>query len=337
MKKIVICDYSNVMEESYDRTIQALKDSMGTDLDNYEVVIEEYKSDKQLIELLQGAEGLITAFLEIGEDILSKTSELKCISISAVGYGNIDCDVANRYGVKVCHIEEYCTQEVAEHTFSLIGALNRNLMFYRNSIEKNHKWVYHEIAGGRTLSNKTLAIWGYGRIGKRVAEIARGFRMTVLAVDPYANPESAKKEGVEIVSADEALRRADVISNHMNLTRDNKYYFCENTFSKMERKPIFVNVGRGACVKEADLVAALDNGLISAAGLDVLEAEEPDLSQCKLLGRDNVIITPHSAFYSDDSIEALQKISGENMGFYLCEKIDKVFSIVRECKDGINS
>lgn len=330
MKKIVICDYQNVMEASYARTIQALEDSMGEALKEYEILIEEYKDDRQLIELLKGAEGLITGFLEIGESILSQTSELKCISVSAVGYGNIDCDAAKRHGVKVCHIQEYCTQEVAEHTFSLIGALNRNLMHYRYAIEKEHKWVYHDISGGRTLSNKTLAIWGYGKIGKRVAQIARGFQMTILAVDPYADGEAAKLEGVELVSADEALRRADIISNHMNFTLDNKHYFCENTFSKMERTPIFINVGRGACVDEADLARALDRGQISAAGLDVLEAEEPDLDQCELLERENVIITPHSAFYSDDSIEALQKISGENMGYYLCGELEKVFSIVQE-------
>lgn len=331
MRKIVICDYSNVMEASYDRTIKALEDSMGSALKDYQVVIEPYENDEKLIATLQDAEGLITAFLEIGEEILSRTPALKCISVSAVGYGNIDCYAANRHGVKVCHIAEYCTQEVAEHTFSLMGALNRNLMFYRNAIENEHKWVYHEISGGRTLSNKTLAIWGYGKIGKRVAEIAKGYRMTILAVDPYANPEAARLEGVEIVDADEALQRADVISNHMNLTTDNKHYFCQETFGKMEKKPIFINVGRGACVNEADLVKALDEGLISAAGLDVLEAEEPDLTQCQLLNRPNVIITPHSAFYSDDSIEALQKISGENMGYYLTGAVDKVFSIVREC------
>lgn len=332
MKKIVICDYPNVMEASYNRTFEALKDSMDEKFKDYEIIVEEYKNDEQLIQLLNGAEGLITAFLEIGEEILSKTTDLKCISVSAVGYGNIDCKSAEKYGVKVCHIEEYCTQEVAEHTFSLIGALNRNLLYYRNSIENEHKWEYHEIPGGRTLSNKTLVIWGYGRIGKRVAEIAKGFRMTVLAVDPYANKEIAKKEGVEIVSCEEALARADVISNHMNMTADNKHFFNNDIFKKMQKKPIFVNVGRGACVKEADLVKALDEGTICAAGLDVLEAEEPDLTKCELLGRRNVIITPHSGFYSDDSIEALQRISGENLGYFLCGKNEKVFSIVQEQK-----
>lgn len=332
MKKIVICDYPSVMEACYDRTIQALRDSMGALLDEYEIVIEEYENDDQLISLLVGAEGLITAFLELGENIFAKAKDLKCISISAVGYGNIDCNAANKYGIKVCHIEEYCTQEVAEHTFALLGALNRNLIYYRKAIENEHKWMYHEIAGGRTLSNKTIAIWGYGKIGKRVAEIARGFKMTILAVDPYADADAAKREGVEIVSAEEALSRADVITNHMNLTNENKYYFCEKTFSKMIKKPIFINVGRGACVNEAELAIALDKGHIIAAGLDVLEDEEPKLVECKLLGRDNVIITPHSAFYSDDSIEALQKLSGENLGYFLSKDYEKINSIVRECK-----
>ncbi|MCR5770067.1 MAG: C-terminal binding protein [Butyrivibrio sp.] len=332
MNKILICDYQSALEESYDITFEALKNTLSDEYNAYEIKVCAYEDDDQLIQELQGAAGLITGFLEIGEKILDKADSLKYISVSGVGYGNIDCEAANRHGIKVCHIAEYCTEEVAEHTFALINALNRNLKFYTKDIEVEKNWKYHNISGGRTLSNQTLAIFGYGRIGRRVAQIAAGYNMKVIAVDPYADVLSAKANNVEIVTADEAFKRADIISNHMNLTEDNRHFFAKEAFSKMARKPMFINVGRGASVCEEDLYEALMEGQIRAAGLDVLEAEEPCLDECRLLGLTNVIMTPHSAFYSDDSIKALQKISGENLGYCLKGKQDMAAEIVRECK-----
>ena len=332
MKKILICDYKSAMEKSYETTFEALRNMLCDEYDSYEIKVCTYENDEQLIQELQDVEGLITGFLEIGENILNNANNLKFISVSGVGYGNIDCMAANMHGIKVCHIAEYCTEEVAEHTFALINALNRNLKYYTREIEDNKSWKYHTLSGGRTLSNQTLAIFGYGRIGKRVAEIASGYKMKVIAVDPYADAEMARANGVEIVTTDEAFARADIISNHMNLTEDNKHFFEKKAFAKMLKKPIFINVGRGASVNEDDLYNALMDGQIRAAGLDVLEAEEPNLDNCEFLGLDNVIITPHSAFYSNDSIQALQRISGENLGVCLSGRPDKAYEIVRECK-----
>lgn len=332
MKKILICDYPSALEHSYETTFDALKKSMGEAFFDYEIEVCAYENDDVLINQLNGVVGLITGFLEIGENILSKATDLKCISVSAVGYGNIDCSAAKAHNVTVCHIEEYCTEEVAEHTIALISALNRNLKYYNNHVEIDKQWKYHTISGGRTLSRQTLGIFGYGRIGRRVAQLAKAFGMKVIVVDPYVGEEAVAGTGVEIISADELFERADVITNHMNLTNDNLHYFRQETFSKMKRHPIFINVGRGGCVKEDDLAKALDDGIIRGAGLDVLDAEEPDLEQCFFTNRDNVILTPHCAFYSNDSIDALQRISGENMGYFLTDKAGKIYSIVKECR-----
>ena len=110
----------------------------------------------------------------------------------------------------------------------------------------------------------------------------------------------------------------------MNLTAENYHFFNEETFKLMKNRPIFINVGRGGSVDENALEKALNSGIIRAAGLDVLEAEEPNLDLCGLLGRKNVLITPHSAFYSSESIEKLQTISGANMGYCLCGKYEKI-------------
>ena len=105
--------------------------------------------------------------------------------MSGVGYSNVDLDAAKRYDVKVCHIKEYCTQEVAEHTIALICALNRNLKYYTEKIEKDHEWKYHTIVAEKNLESQVLAIFAYGKIGRRVADIAEAFGMKIVAVDPY--------------------------------------------------------------------------------------------------------------------------------------------------------
>lgn len=326
--KILIGDYESALEESYEPTVKALKDSLGDTFDDYEIEIYRYENDEKLKKKLADCDGLITGFLEIKAPVLADCKRLKCISVSGVGYANIDVAAAKKNGVRVCHIAEYCTQEVAEHTFALIFALNRNLKYYNRRIEENLEWKYHTISGGHTLEKQTLGIFGLGKIGKRVGALANALGMNIIAYDPYAKKETAEATGIALMDADAVCKQADVISNHMNLTPENAGFFDSSRFQKMERKPLFINVGRGGSVVEKDLIRALDEGLIRGAGLDVLEAENPVLSQCGLLGRKNVILTPHSAFYSEDSVAALQRISGENMGYCLTGQYDKLFSEV---------
>lgn len=322
--RLLLCDYKNVMEEDYTLTIRAIRQV----LPEAEVIICPFTDKEALYRALVGVEGMITAFLPLDEEFFAHAADLKCVSVNAAGYGNVNLAAARAHDVKICHIAEYCTQEVAEHTFALILALNRNLKYYGRRIEKQKEWRYASIAGGRTLSSQTLAIFGFGKIGRRVAQFAKGFGMEVLAVDPFLPPEIAQEAGAKLVTAGEAFARADIITNHMNLTEENYHFFGEETFRKMEKKPLFVNVGRGACVDEAALIKALDEGLIRGAGLDVLEAEEPDLANSPLLGRENVVLTPHSAFYSKESMDRLQIISGENLAYALTGQDEKVKGFV---------
>ena len=319
MKKVVIADFENSLENDYTPAIQSIEEALG---EKIEANVYAYKSREDLIRALRNADGLITGFLEIGEEILKECPDLKCISVSAAGYSNIDLSSAKKHNVTVCHIKEYCTNEVAEHAIALMCALNRNLKFYADRIDRKREWKYYATEGNLNLSSQTLAIFGFGKIGKRVAGLAKALGMKVLAVDPYAVQGEVPQ--VEIVTAQEALFRADIITNHMNLTDENYHFFDGDAFKKMERTPVFINVGRGGSVDEKALVHALDEGLIRGAGIDVLEAEEPDLSRCALVGRTNVILTPHSAFYSKESIKKLQTISGANLGYFFAGEFDKI-------------
>ena len=325
MKKIVIADYENALEEDYSITIESIEEALGEPVKS---IVYAYKDKDDFISILQDADGLVTGFIEIDDEILKPCKNLKCISVSGVGYSNINLESAKNNNVAVCHIREYCTQEVAEHAIALMCALNRNLKYYDRQINEKKEWKYYSIDGNPNLSSQTLAIFGFGKIGRRVAKIALALGMKVLAVDPYA-ASLYDVTGVEFVQKDEAFARADVITNHMNLTEENRHFFNEDAFAKMKRRPIFINVGRGGSVDEHALVDALNIGLIRGAGIDVLEEENPDLNRSSLLRRKNVIITPHSAFYSKESIEKLQKISGANLGYYLAGKNEEITELVR--------
>jgi len=211
---------------------------------------------------------------------------------------------------------------------ALMLALDRRLKTYIRTVDSEHCWKYYMASKPMGLNGSTLGLFGFGKIGRAVARRARGFGMRVLAVDTHADEQQAAELGVIITDAKTLLRESDVISNHMNLTAENWHFFDDAGFAAMEKHPIFLNVSRGGSVDEAALVRALDNGLIRAAGLDVLEAEKPDLEKCALIGRENVILTPHAAFYSARSIEALQRMSCHNLTDCLTGNRAHAFKII---------
>lgn len=321
--RVLISDYKEQMEADYSLTIHKLKEL----LPDCKVVVEPYGT-KTFFEELEKADGMITAFLPVEEALLLKAPKLKCISQNSAGYSNVDLKAMEKHSVALCHIREYCTREVAEHAISLILALNHNLKKYDESVQRN-VWSYQIAPAERTINHKTLAIFGFGKIGRQTASLAQALGMQVLAVDPYVSKEDAAQCKVTLCDNEEALKKADIIINHMALTEENYHYFNRENFIKMQNHPIFINVGRGGCVEEDALLEALEQEQISAAGLDVLEEENPDLSKCSLKNRDNVILTPHAAFYSKDSIESLHKISASNLAWYLLGKPENCDEIVK--------
>lgn len=323
--KIVICDYPDVLIRDLDYEKKLLQDNIK----DAEIVIYQYKDNKEeFIEVIKDADAILTAFLPIDKEVIDKAKNLKCISINAVGYDTIDIIEASKKNISVLVINEYCTQEVADHTLSLILSLERGIKHYISDIDKKHIWQYQSIDGLRRLEDETLGIFGFGKIGQAVAKRALAFGMKVVAIDPYVDKEKAKRLGVEIVDEEYILEYADIISNHMSQNSKNKDYFNRCRFSKMKRKPIFINVGRGGSVNEDDLLEALDKGIVRGAGLDVLKEENPNLETNKLINRENVIITPHAAFYSETSMKSLQKISCDNIIYYFNGEMNKISKVV---------
>lgn len=326
--KILISDYKDSMMPSHDYEVEVLK----ANLPDAEVVTYDYTDEKrgEFIEQMKDATALLTAFTRVDKEVFQAARELKVVSLNATGYDNVDLDEATRHSVGVCPVGEYCTLDVAEHTIALMLALNKNLKHHSYDIEQTHVWKYDAPPIPQRIGGQVLGIFGLGKIGKRVAKLAQGLDMTVIAHDPYTDPKLAAELGVELLEKDEVLRRADVITNHMNLGNANMAFFAAREFGLMERLPIFLNLGRGLSVNEADLAAALDSGAVRAAGLDVLRDETPELKGHPLVGRKNVIITPHAAFFSKQSFHEMQRISCENIANFLTGRKDKVFKLVNE-------
>lgn len=326
--KIVICDYKDSMMPTHEIEEKILTEG----LEAVDLVVYEYSDDKrdEFLDVVEDAEVILTGFVQIGKDVFDRAKKLVCISINATGYDNVDLKEATRHSVAVFPVGEYCTKDVAEHTIALMLALNKNLKHYTSDIEKRYLWKYDSPKAPPRIENQVLGIFGLGKIGKRVAFLAKGLGMTVIACDPCVSVETARELGVELVDENSIYERADVITNHMNLESTNTAFFTKTEFGKMKKNPIFLNLGRGLSVNEEDLASALDDGTVRAAGVDVLYDETPKLEGHILANRDNVIITPHGAFYSKESLDDLQRISCENIVYYLHGQKEKVFKLVNE-------
>jgi D-3-phosphoglycerate dehydrogenase len=270
------------------------------------------------------ADAVLTDYVPFNREVLMRLPTLPLISIAATGWDCVDTEAAAEMGVSVASVGEYCTDEVADHTLALLLALNRCLRDYDSQVQLRRDWDWNAVSGIRPLKEQTLGLLGCGRIGMAVARRARGFGLRVLAHDPVLDGAAAAEAGVELATLDQVLRRSDIISLHCPLQPDTAGMLDADAFARMERRPMLINVARGALIVEKDLIAALDTGRISAAALDVLAEEPPDLGEHPLCGRRNVLLTPHVAFYSETALANVRRISADNIRYFLEGRFDRV-------------
>ncbi|MEG1633058.1 MAG: C-terminal binding protein [Oscillospiraceae bacterium] len=271
------------------------------------------EDNSKFYEDIADADVLLNSYIYFGKKEIDALKHCKCISLQATGYNEIDMEYATQKGICVASILDYCTQETAENAFTLMLCVQRAIMTYNRSVQIDRIWDVKAASHLQRIEGQVMGIAGLGRIGQSVARKALGFGMSVIAYDPFLPPEIAENMGVKLVDKDTLLSESDVISIHMNATPDNVHFLAMDDFKKMKKHPVIVNEGRGPMVSEDALVWALDNGVVRGAGLDMLEQSEfPDLTENRLLGRENVIITPHAGYFSDMSDYLLCKLSMEN-------------------------
>ena len=287
-----------------------------------------FRGDRDaLLAACRGADAILTDYVPFDRAVLARLEGCRLISVTATGWDCVDVAAAAERGIRVAAVGEYCTEEVADHTLALLLALNRRLLAYHRQVQDGHSWRWNEVQGLKRLAGQTLGLVGFGRIGQAVGRRALGFGMKVLACDPRVDAATVRRFGAELASLDELLDRADIISLHSNLDAGSRGLLDRPAFQKMKRKPLLINVARGALVVEADLVDALDRGLIAGAALDVLAEDSPDLGHHPLVGRADVLLTPHVAFYSESALEDLRRISASNIREFLEGRPEKVFRL----------
>ncbi|HTY94022.1 MAG TPA: D-2-hydroxyacid dehydrogenase [Steroidobacteraceae bacterium] len=275
---------------------------------SFEHTWTEYSSTSpdQILSRLADATIAIVNKVPLNAATLLALPKLRLIAVAATGYDRIDVAACRSRGIALTNIRNYAVHSVPEHTFSLILALRRNLLAYRRDVERgawqqaeNFCLFDHHISD---LHGSTLGIVGEGAIGQAVGAIGRCFGMEVLFAD-HAPPRA---DGVRFTPLEEVIARADVLSLHCPLIPATRNLISMREFRQMKRTALLINTARGGLVHEADLVEALDEGLIAGAGFDVLTTEPPRNGHLLLeLRRPNFILTPHVAWASQQAMQSL--------------------------------
>ena len=298
MKKfrVVLTDY---MYE----TIQPFYD-VYNQYEDIEFVPLQLTEKRDILRETEFADAVMVHFDQIDKDVISNLKNCRIIARSAVGYDNIDLDAASAAKIPVTNVPDYCVEEVSNHTLMMI--LNSAKKF--NQLEANVKkglWGDFAIAKPiHAVRGQTLGLLGCGRIARCLAVKAQVFGIKVIAYDPYIKPEAVKDFGVTLVSREELLAQSDFISMHLLPNEDTRKSINADFFKKMKNSAIFVNTARGGLVDEDALIEALRTGEIAGAALDVLTEEGID-KDAPLQKFDNVIITPHAAWYSEQAFYTL--------------------------------
>lgn len=275
---------------------------------------------------IRNAEVLLVTWFPVTADVVAQLSRCRAIIRIGAGYDNVDTEAARARGIAVCNVPDYGTEEVADHAMALVLSLARGLPFLERSLRAG-QWapaLPGPIAAFRTLC---FGVLGCGRIGRATLERARAFQFRLLACDPYL-PAGAFPAGVRACTLNELLAQSDILSLHAPLTPETRHLINAQQLARMKPGAILINTARGAIVDTPALIRALADRHIAAAGLDVFE-EEPLPPDHPLLQSPYVLVTPHHAWYSAQSREALYRMAIE-------EALRAVHGVpLRSCVNGV--
>lgn len=271
----------------------------------FDAEVEFIRDREEFIKVAAKADAVITADSKIDRSIIENLVKCKIIVRQGIGFDNIDIKAATEKNIIVCNVPDYCTDEVSDHTIALILSLVRKVPVY-SGLVKNGIWDIKSVSPIRRLSTLVLGLAGFGKIAREVARKAKPFGFRIMAFDPYVSPQLAEECGVDLVNFEDLIKESDIISIHVPLSKETLHLFDKTKFNLMKPTAYIVNTGRGPLINEKDLYEALKNNRLAGAALDVLEQEPPQKDN-PLLALENVIVTPHAAFYSEESYIDLRR------------------------------
>ena len=296
-------------------------ESVALDRIDAEIVPVYAEDEASYIAQVADADAIIAGLkVRVTANVIASLKQCKIIQATGIGVDRIDVEAATAAGIPVVNVPDVFTEEVADQAFALLLAVNRKVV-YCHQMATSGQWA-RTIAGMGSvprINGKTLGLVAFGNIAKAVARRAKGFNLHILAYDPFVKPEVMEELGVEPASLERVFQESDFVSAHAPHSKVTHHILNKRLFDMMKPSAIFINTGRGPVVDEEGLIAALREGKLAGAGLDVLEQEPPAPSN-PLLSMPNVTVTPHVAAQSNESAVARRRRHGEEIAAVLSGK-----------------
>lgn len=299
---VVVTDYVFPNLEPTERIMEEL---------GAELRVAKSRETDDVLAVSRDADGIISCYSDMNAEVIAQLDKCKVIARTGTGYNNIDVDAATKAGMYVTNVRAYCDDEVSDQAMALLLSLARKITFMNSEVQDG-RWDEGSAKPLHRIRGKVLGLAGFGNIPRQVAVKAQGFGIDVIAYDPYVDDETYASLGVRGVSLDDMIEQADYFSVHAPLNNETHNMFNADVFARMKPGALVVNTARGELIDVEALADALDSGQVGGAGLDVLP-DEPPKSDLRLLGRDNVILTPHVGFYSEDSVIDLQTLTAQQV------------------------
>jgi D-3-phosphoglycerate dehydrogenase len=281
-----------------------------------EVLPLEFSNDEELIEAIREADALLPRYVNIKRHHIEAMQRCKIIARSGVGVDIVDVEAATEHGIWVTNVPSYCEEEVADHAAALILACLRKLPIYHQAV-KQGVWKWQTGKQIIRMSQATFGLIGFGKIGRLLWQRIKGFGCRGVIYDPYIPADLISREGAHAVDLEMLLRTADIVHVQCPLTSETYHLIGERELRMMKPTAILTNAARGPIIDDQALYRALRDGRIAMAGLDDLEEEPAKVRNWKptnpLLELPNVIVTPHTAWYSEQSVEDVKRISASEI------------------------
>jgi D-3-phosphoglycerate dehydrogenase len=300
--------------------IVAVTDYVFSSLDPERAVLEplgaelrpqQCRSEEEVIALAQDADAVLNCYAKMTARVIEKLKRCKIIARYGIGVDNVDLAAASKAKILVTNVPDYCVDEVSDHALALLLTLSRRVHVAHGDV-KGGAWDIVAHASIRRLRGQTLGLLGFGKIAKAVASKVQPFGMKVIVYDPYLDSALIAQHGVEAVTLDRLLADADAVSIHVPLSPEARNIIGKHELARMKPTAFLINTSRGGIVDEHALAEALKEGRLGGAALDVLSVEPPPADH-RLLQAPNLILTPHLAFYSRESVIELQTKAAEEV------------------------
>jgi D-3-phosphoglycerate dehydrogenase len=313
--KVLITDYAwpNIEVEK-----KIIEESGG------EVIVAPDDSEETLIRLSKDVDAIMTCFAQVTDKVIESAKKCVVIGRFGVGVDNISVKKATELGIPVTYVPDYCMEEVSDHVLALLHTWNRKIALFDKSV-KSDGWGHLKLSMRiMRLREKVLGIVGFGRIGQMVAQKASAFGMKIVAYDPIIDKEKMSHLGAESVSLEELLKISNFVTLHAPLIPKTHNLISTKELNIMQNDAFLINAARGPLIDEDALYDALKNGVIGGAGLDVMVDTIPEKDH-PLLKLDNIIITPHIAFFSQEStLELEERAASEVVKVYKGQMPDNI-------------